>query len=379
MAWVSYNAEEHGVLSKNTFRLKTWKQLKALSTSSLSDTQVSLGGSRVNKSACTILGSKPITHDDMMILDDEAKLRLRNFDGWSTFIITAPMIEVLVDNSKAVCHHDDVDYTKSVYQACSNNTKIVLGDHVRVITVSSLVSDYNVKNRLDDLYVGSADTNIRHYNNSIAQHVSSSSWKKMRKGELVLDIDDKHKTVLMSGTYGDQYRIPFEFLEIKPKTNAVRVTEIPDDTKEPDSTELQPTSTQEPTTKSTKKDKNMEAKFNAQQIMDQNKDALLVAAKIQVGEAAVQQVSKILKKQLPMMVRGYAELPVFDILVANMVVMSIKQFAPENEKANVIADAMLLAAMQKQMREFNIPGMIDEFVSGIDVSAITKLELKDVA
>ncbi len=120
----------------------------------------------------------------------------------------------------------------------------------------------------------------------------------------------------------------------------------------------------------------MTPNFNAKELLDQNKDALLLAAKIEVGEAAVKQVSKIVKKQLPMMMRGYADLPVFDIVVANLVVMALKQFAPDNQKAQVIADAMLLAAMHKQMREFDLAGMVDEFVSGIDVSKITNLDNK---
>lgn len=117
--------------------------------------------------------------------------------------------------------------------------------------------------------------------------------------------------------------------------------------------------------------------FNAKDILDQNKDALLLAAKIEVGEAAVRQVSKIVKKQLPLMMKGYADLPIFDIIVANIVVMALKQFAPDNEKAMIIADAMLLAAVQKQMREFDFAGMLDEFIDGVDTSKITKLDSKD--
>lgn len=42
----------------------------------------------------------------------------------------------------------------------------------------------------------------------------------------------------------------------------------------------------------------------------------------------------------------------------------------------IIADAMLLATVQKQIKEFNILQMIEEFTTSIDVSSITKLEDK---
>ncbi|AUS02836.1 hypothetical protein NVP2275O_255 [Vibrio phage 2.275.O._10N.286.54.E11] len=130
--------------------------------------------------------------------------------------------------------------------------------------------------------------------------------------------------------------------------------------------------TTKPQEKTQQKESAMNLNFNAQDILDQNKEAAMTAAKIEVGEAAVAQLVKLVKPKLPMMARGYADLPMFDILVANLVVMAIRQYAPQNEKALVVADAMLLSAMQKQMKEFNIPGMIDEFVSKVDVSAITK-------
>ena len=44
-----------------------------------------------------------------------------------------------------------------------------------------------------------------------------------------------------------------------------------------------------------------------------------------------------------------------------------------NVAAAVVADAMLIAAMQTQLKDFNIQKMVDDFVNGIDLSALGKL------
>lgn len=115
------------------------------------------------------------------------------------------------------------------------------------------------------------------------------------------------------------------------------------------------------------------SKINAKEVMDQNKAAMVTAAKIEIGNVAVKQAVKVVKSQMPIMVKGYMDLPVAEIIVANLVVMGIKQFAPDNEKAAIVADAMLIAAMQTQLKDFNIQKMVDDFVNGIDLSALGKL------
>ena len=115
------------------------------------------------------------------------------------------------------------------------------------------------------------------------------------------------------------------------------------------------------------------SKINAKEVMDQNKAAMVTAAKIEIGNVAVKQAVKVVKSQMPLMVKGYMDLPVAEIIVANLVVMGIKQFAPDNEKAAIVADAMLIAAMQTQLKDFNIQKMVDDFVNGIDLSALGKL------
>lgn len=386
MAWVNYDATKHGTLDGKTLRIATWSHLCKLANEHFETcSSLTVNGSRIKFSEIAGLRKQIKKYT---VGSQGSSIYINGYGGWGTYTIPAKCLEILVPDVKKqgkVMSQQTSHYEGYHPRKCTNDTLLMPGDTVCLPLREVLRKDHLI-DKFGALRVHDQSNQWLDKHGQPVSTMNESSYKKIRKGTTlrkvtqgVNSIDYKNKRVHFAGTYGDEFIIPFEFLEFTPRASTrknarqefwaaktVSATPI-----------VQDATTK---SKSTKKESTMiTPNFNAKAIMDQNKDALLLAAKIEVGEAAVKQVSKIVRKQMPMMIRGYAELPVFDILVANLVVMSIKQFAPENEKAQIIADAMLLAAMQKQMREFNIPQMVDEFVSGIDVSAITRLEApKDV-
>jgi hypothetical protein len=111
----------------------------------------------------------------------------------------------------------------------------------------------------------------------------------------------------------------------------------------------------------------------SKQTVQANKDALIVAAKIEVGKTVNAQLKKLIKPQLPMMIRGYADSPIFDIIIANVASIALKELAAENKKAQVVADSLLQAATVEMMNSFNINKMIDDILKNIDIKQITNI------
>lgn len=381
MAWELYDSKKHKIFRGETkLRLAPWSHFCKLAGEKFETCSgLSYKGSRHR--LADLQSSRPNGSTSYTV--DGDKIRFTNIGSYQHYGVHKNLIEIWVKDKpkpKDTPKEKDmaVNYNKKEWQQCNQNTMLTEFDRVRLPLREELRRKFGI-NSYNNLNTSKLDKRWISETGATYLDVTESSYKKIRKGQTLMirkikdagSIDTKNRIAYLAGTYGDIIGIPFEYLEFYPADKSEDQRKVAYGL-----AALQADRETTPTpTKKTKEEKTMlTPNFNAKAILDQNKDALVLAAKIEVGEAAVKQVSKIVRKQLPMMVRGYAELPVFDILVANLVVMAIKQFAPDNEKAQIIADAMLLAAMQKQMKEFNIPQMVDEFVSGIDVSAITRLE-----
>jgi hypothetical protein len=102
-------------------------------------------------------------------------------------------------------------------------------------------------------------------------------------------------------------------------------------------------------------------------LLDQNKDAAKLAAELEVGKTATALVASQLKGRLPEALEAYSEHPVFNIAVANATAAAIKHFCPCNNKAVTIADAMVQSSMVEMVASFDVAGMVEELVSGINV------------
>lgn len=371
MGWVLYNSKKHGKLGGKQFRFAGWAHATKLANKSIEATWVKYNNITIQFDDVAHI-RKEITE---YTVDETAKV-IRNLrvPGYSSYSLPYDMLELWEDTKDKDDAVTTIDYNSAKYVAVTSEMMLSKYDMYRIKT-RTVLRDYYAVPQYGGKYLGGFTTNsmklpITDQNGNVLSGVTESDLKKMRRGALSYAVDTKNKKVTLLGTGKSQFVLPYEYLEVQFNTDLY----LKDRKKENQITdakeEAKPVTQQIETQKEEPK---MELQFNAKQIMDQNKDALLVAAKIEVGEVAVQQVTKIVKKQLPLMMKGYADLPIFEIVLANIVVMSIRQFCPDNKKAQVIADAMLLAAMQKQIKEFNIPKMVEEFTSNIDISSITKL------
>ena len=114
----------------------------------------------------------------------------------------------------------------------------------------------------------------------------------------------------------------------------------------------------------------------AEDTVQVNKEAMVLAAKLEVGKVATAQLKKVVIPKLPYMARGYADSPLFDIALANVVGIALREYALGNEKAQIVSEAMIQSAAVEMMSSFDLNGMIDDMLENVDVSKLVKLDNK---
>lgn len=123
---------------------------------------------------------------------------------------------------------------------------------------------------------------------------------------------------------------------------------------------------------SKQKGSNMKNLFS--NVADQNKKAVTNAALLEAGRIANNELAKLAAKQLPMMVRGYADSPVGKLVIANLASMSLQQFRPNDSKLKYLSDAMLASAFQEAIQTLNIDKLISDFTENSKIqTALDKL------
>ena len=105
-------------------------------------------------------------------------------------------------------------------------------------------------------------------------------------------------------------------------------------------------------------------------VLDENKEAAKLAAKITVGNVLCDRAVKIIQPKLPLMAQGYAKTEVGKAVIANVVAGAIVHFAPTNEKAVAASQAMISPAMLNLAGSLNIEEMVNDFIDGINVEAL---------
>lgn len=108
-----------------------------------------------------------------------------------------------------------------------------------------------------------------------------------------------------------------------------------------------------------------------------NKSAAVSVAKIEAGRIAVKQAVKLVKPAVPMMARGYLETALGELVVANLFKFAVDNFAANNDKAQVVADAMLQGAMLGAIQSLNIEQMISDVLEKVDISKFTDIAKSD--
>jgi len=116
------------------------------------------------------------------------------------------------------------------------------------------------------------------------------------------------------------------------------------------------------------------AKDVATKVIDANKQAALAVAEITIGKAALKTAGKLVKPKLPLFVRGYADTPLFEVVLANLVHIAVEARFKDNVKARKISKAMMTAAAITVSEHFDVDGMIEDFIDSIGMPKGVKLE-----
>lgn len=110
------------------------------------------------------------------------------------------------------------------------------------------------------------------------------------------------------------------------------------------------------------------------ELIESNKNAATSAAYMEAGRIANKEVSHLLAKQLPLVVRGYADTSAGRLVVANLAALVVQQFRP-GEKALVnLAQAMQVQAYQELIQTLDIEGFVENLLNNPKIkTAIEKL------
>ena len=96
------------------------------------------------------------------------------------------------------------------------------------------------------------------------------------------------------------------------------------------------------------------------------------AAKITIGNTLNDRVAAMIVPKLPGMVKMVAmsNPGITKAILANAVSAAVINFAPGNEKAQLAAEAMVNAAMLDFVGSFDIEGIINDALNGLDLSVL---------
>lgn len=125
--------------------------------------------------------------------------------------------------------------------------------------------------------------------------------------------------------------------------------------------------TNQPTIKREKKSMAKAIKETAIVTLDQNKQAAIIAGKMEAGRILNKQVIKQIKPHIPMFVRGYLDTPLAPVIVANLVAAIGNH--TQNRRVQQVSELMLLAAADTTVQSFNLDKIIDDVLAGVKLPA----------
>lgn len=109
-----------------------------------------------------------------------------------------------------------------------------------------------------------------------------------------------------------------------------------------------------------------------------NFSAAKTAAVMEAGRIANVEITKVLAKRLPMMVKGYADTPAGRLVVANLAGVALQQFRPDDARLKALVDAMQVQAYQELLQTIDIEGFIDGLLENPKIkNAVGRLTAED--
>lgn len=113
------------------------------------------------------------------------------------------------------------------------------------------------------------------------------------------------------------------------------------------------------------------------QIITKNVNVATTAAVLEAGRIANNQITKVISKKAPIMVRGYVDTPLGKLVMANLANMAAQHFRPDDTRLLKLTDAMMVQAYQEVIQDFDIEGMIESLLDNKNIKqALEKVDGK---
>lgn len=102
-------------------------------------------------------------------------------------------------------------------------------------------------------------------------------------------------------------------------------------------------------------------------LIERNKSAALDAARITLGKAVLNKLSKKVKDYLPVGYKAKASDPFVQLVLANVFVFIADNYGLGGDKVSLLANTALDAAMHNIGDNFNVEGILDDLFEGIEI------------
>lgn len=105
-----------------------------------------------------------------------------------------------------------------------------------------------------------------------------------------------------------------------------------------------------------------------------NKDAIILASKLEIGGMAIDLISAQIAKAFPKEYQQIIEsTPLAKILIANLVVLLIQQTDVQDDKILAVSETMLISSYQQLNQSFDLVGMLKNVINEIDPSKLAMI------
>jgi len=308
------------------------------------------------------LNVKELIVEDLKSITDEFVQLSRNVVRMNTVYMKTYMEVDLVGDDETIRYV--IPYSKTFSDVVENDFKRASACYINYTVTDSTVANDNrfVKKTYLSTAVSHNTVKLDRYN--------------FDKGNLTTLYDmDLYETVGFIRKYLELIRIRYlggKVEEIEIDSDGLPVFTLRD---KPKAVAKRPAKTKSIHTKTQGKTMNtlMTAAEKTQAVVSQavqiNKEAGILAAKLEVGRVVTKQIKEKIK--LPFGAGGMKKHPLFDIALANIVGVALREVAPGNEKAQILSEAMIQSAAVEMVQSFDVNSMINDLIKNVDLSALT--------
>lgn len=115
------------------------------------------------------------------------------------------------------------------------------------------------------------------------------------------------------------------------------------------------------------------AKKTGAKVLGAQKESATLLAKLAVGDAANIALKNAIQPKLPESIAPHLDTAYGSIVLASVAIAAVNQFAPDNDKAAIVSQAMLDNAYIELGKAINLDGIIESIVGSVSAKDLEKL------